>query len=250
MYFKHPKATIFYQKEGDSNETILILPGWGNTRPTFQRIINHFKDSFTIYIVDYPGFGNSPSPNQELTMDDYKEIIDNFIKKQKIHNPIIIAHSFGGRIVSLLKTNISKCILIDVAGIKRKKIKVWIKEKIYKITKKILILFHKKELVIKLKNVFASEDYKDVPKNMQKTFQNIIKQDLKKEYQKLSCETLIIWGEKDQDTPLKDAYLLNRLIPNSGLTIYKNSTHFSYLEKWVETNIILEEFLKKKDKNH
>ena len=64
------------------------------------------------------------------------------MKKLKIINPIIIAHSFGGRITSLLiskfKYKIDKLILIDIAGIKQKKtITKFIKEKIYKLKKKI-----------------------------------------------------------------------------------------------------------------
>ena len=216
-----------------------------------DQIIEQLKNDFTIYLIDYPGFGKSPIPTKDLTLQDYAETITAFIKEKKIQNPIIIAHSFGGRIVSLLPVEISKLVLIDVAGIRRRKtIKIWIKEKIYKILKKIIHLFHNNHLEIKLKNIFASEDYKNIPECMQKTFQNIIHQDLRKEYQKLSCETLIIWGEKDQDTPIKDAYFLHKIIPNSGLIIYKNTNHFSYLEKWLETNIILEEFLIKKDMDH
>lgn len=255
MYFKYNRHNIYYEKYGTNKDTILILPGWGNTRPTFNYIIDNFKNNHSIYIIDYPGFGNSPIINNDLTIYDYADIIISFMKQLKIENPTIIAHSFGGRITSILagkyKIKIKRIILIDVAGIKRvKKLKIIIKEKIYKLLTKLTNLLDEKNKVIirkKLINYFSSNDYKYLPNNMKKTFQNIINEDLKKYYKNIDIDTLIIWGENDLDTPLKDAFLLNKIIKNSGLVIYKKRAHFSYLEEMNKTIIILNSFIKKED---
>ena len=98
MYFKTNDISLYYEKYGTSQDTILILPGWGNNRTTFFNIINYFKDSYSIYIIDYPGFGNSPIPQKDLTIYDYAILIKKFIKMEIKTSPIIIAHSFGGRI--------------------------------------------------------------------------------------------------------------------------------------------------------
>ena len=101
MYYKYNNTTLFYEKYGNTNKDILILPGWGDTRKTFTNIINNINNH-NIYIFDYPGFGNSPPLEKEYTIYDYAKLILNFIKDNKINNPIIIAHSFGGRIASIL----------------------------------------------------------------------------------------------------------------------------------------------------
>ena len=249
--YNYKNISIYYETYGNSNKSILILPGWGNTRETFNNIINLLKDKYKIYIIDYPFFGSSPIPNKELTIYDYTLLIYNFIKDNKINNPIIIAHSFGGRISSILiskyKLKVSKLILFDVAGIKRFNIKLFFKTKLYKLLKKLVFLLpkciqEKKKNKLLLK--FSSNDYLNIPLIMKKTFQNIIKEDLRKYYRQISSETLIIWGDKDLDTPLKDALYLNKIIKNSALIIYKNSTHFSYLDYPYLTNKILEKYLK------
>ena len=251
MYFKHRYTNIFYEKIGEKKQVILILPGWGDTRKTFNMMINHLKENFTIYIIDYPGFGNSPAIHKELTIYNYAEIIKDFLGENNIKNPIIISHSFGGRITSILqgklKIPIKQLILIDVAGIKRKSIKKAVKTILYKVTRNILHLLHLYKLEEKLRERFSSTDYKSIPNFMKKTFQNIVKEDLKKYYKKITSETLIIWGAKDTDTPLKDAYTLKRMIKNSGLIIYKNAHHFSYLEYPYNTNLIIDSFIKKED---
>ena len=82
---------------------------------------------------------------------------------------------------------------------------------------------------------------------MHNTFKNIIKENLYKYYKKITIPTLIIWGENDLDTPLKDAKKLKRIIKESKLIIYKNSNHFSYLNNTDKTYEIINNFIKKED---
>ena len=174
---------------------------------------------------------------------------------KKITNPIIIAHSFGGRIATLLsgyyKEKIDKLIMIDIAGIKRKKsFFLWLKEKLYKLLKLIKYILPKKlkdKYHQQLLKLFGSTDYKTLPNKMYQTFKNIISEDLKYYLPYIEQETLIIWGKKDKATPLKDGRLINKKIKNSALIIYKQASHFSYLEYPLLTSRIIEKFLSKRD---
>lgn len=253
MYFKSNNIKIYYEKYGNTNKTILILPGWGDTRETFNQIINSFKDNYTIYILDYPGFGKSPIPKKTLTIYDYTEIIYNFLNKNKINNPLIIAHSFGGRITTLLttkyKVKIDKMLLIDIAGIKPKKtLKQKIKETIYKTLKRIIkITKNKEKYQKKLIKIFASTDYQNLPNGMHQTFKNIINEDLTNYIKLIPSECLIIWGKQDTSTPLKDAYKIKKLIKNSALIVFPNGNHFPYLQYPYLINKIIYEFIKEKE---
>lgn len=255
MFFNTKDASIYYQKYGNKDKTILILPGWGNTSATFYHIINYFKNNYTIYIIDYPGFGNSPLPNKSLTIYDYTNLIREFMNTEKIINPIIIAHSFGGRITTLLtgyyKEKIDKLILMDIASIKPRKTPLKkVKELTYKFLKKIINILpakKRKYLQQKLLNLFASTDYQALPPIMYTTFKNIINTNLKAYLKFIESEALIIWGEKDKDTPLKDAFIINKHIKNSALIVYPKANHFSYLENPYLTNKIIYEFIKNED---
>jgi Predicted hydrolases or acyltransferases (alpha/beta hydrolase superfamily) len=243
---------IYYEKYGTGTTSIIILPGWGDTRPTFNKLINFLKEHFTVYILDYPGFGNSPFPNRDLTIYDYADLINNFIQTNNITNPIAIGHSFGGRIITLLntvhKTRFKKIILIDSAGIKPKKgFTKLIKQTIYKALKKITYILPsnlKTKYSNKLISIFGSTDFKTISPNIRKSFINIVNTDLTKQIKNIKCDTLILWGENDNDTPLKDAYKFNKLINDSGLVIIKNSSHFPYLENPNYVHRIIFEFIK------
>ena len=252
MYLNINNLNIYYEKYGTSKQTILILPGWGNNRETFNYLINFLKNFFTIYILDYPGFGKSQLPNSDLTIYDYTNLIYQFIIKLKINNPIIIAHSFGGRITSLLTTynlKIKKLLLIDIAGLKPKfNLYLFIKTKLYKLLKKIVIflpLKFKNKYQTYLFNLFASSDYQQLDKSLLKTFQNIISVDLTPYFSKINLETLIIWRKNDNITSLKEGYKINKLIKNSVLIPIENTKHFPYLENSYLVNKIIYEYLKK-----
>ena len=242
---------IYYEKIGSGKENIIILPGWGNTRPTFNLMIDALKKYYNVYILDYPGFGNSSFPNRNLTIYDYAELIQNFINILDIKEPIVITHSFGTRIALILnaklKIKFKKLIIIDGAGIKKKKcILLKSKQFLYKLLKKLSIIFPKKFKKLYLKklvNIFGSKNYKSLNDNMKKTFSNIVSEDLSYLLKNISSETLLIWGEKDCDTPLKDGIKMNNSIVDSGLIIIKNGTHFSYLDVPFYVNNIIIEFV-------
>lgn len=251
MYLETKDCKLYYEKYGTEKKTILFLPGWGETKNTFFKWINEFKEKYTVYIMDYPGFGNSPFPEKDLTIYDYSLLIKDLLEKENIKNPIIIAHSFGGRIAtiltSVLKVNIDKMIFIDVAGIKpKKKLKTRLKEKIYKLKKYLIKKLYKKTREKKLEALrkkYASNDYKVLPPSMFNTFKNIVNEDLKKYYKEIKSEVLLIWGAKDIDTPIQDAIYIKKEIENSALIVFPDGTHFSYLEYSDAMYLIIKSFI-------
>ncbi len=252
MYYNKDDISMYYEKYGDGNSTILILPGWGDTRKTFRNMIDYLKNNYTVYIFDYPGFGNSIFPNRDLTIYDYTNIIRDFIKDENIINPIVIAHSFGGRIATLMagyyKDSIKKLIMIDTSGIKPHKgpIKL-LKQYTYKLLRKLGILVPKRKRNLYLKKlikIFGSSDYKKLDKNMYDSFKNIVNEDLKCYINNINTETLIVWGKLDKDTKLKYGKYMHKKIRKSSLVILPKAGHFSYLNYSTVTNKLIYEFLK------
>ena len=245
------KENFYYEKYGNNKKVLLILPGWGDTRNTFNYYINSLKDKFTIYIFDYPGFGNSKYPNYSLTIDDYALYIKKFMQENSINNPYIICHSFGCRIALLLigkyRLLVDRLIIIGGAGIRRKSIRRKIKYYKYKLLKKLSIFISKKKrnnYLNKLFNKYSSEDYRSLNEIQRTSFSNIINTDLRKYLKYIYCSTLLIWGEDDNSTPLKDGKLMNKLINDSGLIVIKKGTHFVYLEYPLYILNIINYFLK------
>lgn len=252
MFFEYKDISMYYEVSGNHSKSILILPGWGDTRKTFKYLVDFLSNYFTVYIVDYPGFGNTKFPNRNLTIFDYSELIYEFIKEANIDNPILIGHSFGGRIITMLtgyyNYKFSNIILIDSAGIKPKKT-FFMKMRgfSYKFLKKLGKILPKKyrsKYYKKLFSHYASTDYQNLCANMRETFKNIVNTDLKDYLKNINSNVLLIWGEKDKDTPIKDAVTMKNNISDSELIVIENTGHFPYLERPQLINSILYEQLK------
>lgn len=248
MYFTYKNISLFYEEMGTGKKTILILPGWGDTRSTFRNIISYLAKEYTVICIDYPGFGKSSFPNYSMTIYDYALLIKAFIEELELNDPIIIAHSFGGRIATLLTgyyhMTISRMVLMDIAGIKPKKtVCRRIKSLIYKTLKKAQYLIpskYKKRYLEKLSNLFGSTDYNNLPNCMKTTFSNIVQEDLKYYVKDIKSECLLLWGENDDATPLQDGYFFQDNIKDSALIVFAGRSHFAYLEEpWQTINIIM-----------
>lgn len=252
MYFKYKDISMYYEIQGNGKKKLLLLPGWGDTRKSFNYLIDYLSNYFTVYSIDYPGFGNSNFPNHDLTIFDYSNLIYEFIKENKLQDPILIGHSFGGRIISILTGyyhyKFSNIILMDSAGIKPKvTIKKLFKRLSYKLLKKLGRIIPKKYQTKYYNNLFkryASRDYQELSSNMRKTFQNVVNTDLKNYLKYIDSNVLLIWGNSDMDTPISDAKIMNSMIKNSELIIIDKVGHFPYLERPELIKAILFEQLK------
>lgn len=246
MNYKYEKLNINYDIIG-SGPPIIMLHGWGSNYHTFDNNINDLKKQYTIFLIDLPGFGMSDEPKYIYTLDNYVNFLKTFIEELQIEKPIIIGHSFGGRIAIKYASkydNINKLILIDSAGIKHKLslskrfqiLKYKILKKYYRITKNITKY---NELI----NTSGSLDYINSTKIMRGVLTKVVNEDLTKHLKKISIETLIIWGKDDTVTPYCDAIKMNKLIKNSGLVTIENTGHFPYIERRKYFNIILNNYL-------
>ncbi|MDD6224352.1 MAG: alpha/beta hydrolase [bacterium] len=252
MVFKNQDISIFYEVYGDHPKSVVILPGWGDTRKTFRYIISYLSNFFTVYVIDYPGFGESPFPNRNLTIFDYADSIHQFLKENNIQNSILIGHSFGGRIIITLagyyQYSYSNIILMDSAGIKPPvTIRTYFRKMSYQLLMKFSRLLPKKwkkNYRKKIFSLFASDDYRNLTTNMRETFKNIVNYDLSDYLKNIRSRVLLIWGNQDTATPIRDARIMNRSIADSELIILDKVGHFPYLERPDLINRIIFEQLK------
>ena len=224
---------INYKTIGDG-KNIILLHGWGSSIEIFNELITHLKDRYCVWAIDFPGFGNSEEPKRVYGVIDYMACLRLFIRENKIEDPIILGHSFGGRVAIKYANyyDIDRLILVDSAGIKKRSVRYYYKVFLYKLLKKLGI---NKDM--------GSEDYKNASDMMKKILIKVVNEDLKKEIRNIKCETLIIWGKNDLITKSSMGKKMSKLIDNSGLVIIPNAGHFSFIDNKSYFNLVLDSFL-------
>ena len=221
--------------------TIVLLHGWGQNTEMMDMLGRPFKSEFRIINIDLPGFGKSPEPPKAWRVQDYAELVNSLLKSLNVQKPILIGHSFGGRVAICYaaKYETDKIVLLS-SPFRPSKKKASLKVKIYKFIKKLKAL---KPLANYLQNKWGSEDYKNATGTMRGTLVNVVNEDLTSFAKDIKVPVLLIYGKEDEDVPLSEAKALENLIEDCGLIEYDNAHHYAYLEKLNDTITILNNFL-------
>ena len=242
MMIKHVKdVDINYIDYGEGENTIVLLHGWGQNIAMMQPIGDELKKNNRIIIVDLPGFGQSEEPKTIWTMYDYVECIHTLLDELKVENPILIGHSFGGKISLIYASEykVKKLILFG-SPFKKEIKKLSIKTKVLKSLKKVPLL---KNLEGYAKKHIGSRDYKNASETMRKILVEHVNLDITEEVKKISCPTLLVWGTNDTEVPLERAYELENLIKDAGVVEYEGCTHYAYLERLDQTLRVIKSFI-------
>lgn len=239
MKIKIQDININYIQYGEGKD-IVLLHGWGQNIAMMRPLGDNFSDRFRVTILDLPGFGESDEPKEPWNIEKYSIMLEKFIEKLGIKKPIIMGHSFGGRVAIRYSARnpIEKLILFGSPCIR-------IEEELpitVKILKKLKTLPGLDKFGEFMKNYIGSRDYKAASPIMRETLVNVVNEDLSKFAREIEEPTLLIWGENDTEAPVNDAKELEKIMIDAGLIILPG-THYAYLENLVQVVNILNSFI-------
>lgn len=221
---------------------IIILHGWGLKGSVYSVFTNLLRaKKYKVFSPDMPGFGNEPLLNDSMSLDDYVEFVNKFIKKNKLGKVILIGHSFGGR-VSLkfawkYPSLVEKIVLTGTPVVRH----VGLKNKVaylFAITGgKIFTRFPasvKNFLRKSLYFAIGEWDYHNAGPRRQ-MFKNIISEDLIRYVVEINIPVFLVWGANDRLVPSTDVEKIkkynrriqSKIIPNVGHKLpYENPQAF------------------------
>ncbi|MBD5330017.1 MAG: alpha/beta hydrolase [Bacteroides sp.] len=242
-----------YDETGpDGASPVILMHGWGCNHTTVASIANALNKNMKVYSLDLPGHGKSQEPQEPWGIERFTSLVEKFAKTLDIENPVLIGHSFGGRISILMasRNNISKVVLVDAAGIKpHHSLKYYVKVYSFKAAKKILpyIMGNKQagKIIDAWRGKAGSADYRQSSPMMRAVMSICVNEDLKKFMPSIKAPTLLIWGENDTATPLSDAKTMERLIPDAGLVSFPDCGHYSFLDNPGQFKAVIQSFLLK-----
>ncbi len=243
---QYRQTKIDYVQEGKGRD-VLFLHGWGQNQAMMDPLAKHFGDRFRVTNLDFPGFGKSDQPPVPWGVDEYTACLEDFVQQTGMIDPILVAHSFGARIAIRYasRNQVRKMILTGAAGLKPKQpIDYYVKVTTYKIAKQLFKLPFLKPYQAAMRKRFGSEDYKNTSGVMRASFVKIVNQDLQPYLKTITCPVLLIWGEKDEATPLWMGKVMEKEFKDAGLVIFENESHFAYWNQIDRFLRITDAFLK------
>lgn len=239
MYYFFGGCKIHYRIHGKQSGAVnVFLHGWGQNGDCFDGIAKKIGGSWLT--VDFPPFGKSEEP-QNWNLFSYANMVISLLEHLGIEKCNLIGHSFGGRVAILIASlspgMTNKLMLIDSAGIKpKRKISYYFNVFSYKLLK-FFGYFPQNS---------GSRDYCNLSENMKATFVSIVNTHLEEYCAQIDAPTAIIYGAKDEETPVYMAKKLHKFIKNSELYIVDGAGHFVFLDREIAFVEIAKSFLKGK----
>lgn len=207
--------------------SLLVLHGWGLSAEKFEPLAQGLEClGYRVYVPDFPGFGKSPVPKRPLHLADYARFVHEYIRAKKIHRPVIIGHSFGGRValkyVSMHQRVVRAIILTGTPGftpVPRRKLLFFISiAKAGKLFMSLPILRIFQDAVRRwYYYVVGAREFYRAEGVMRETFKNIVAEELVTPMKSVGVPCLLVWGADDRITPTWIARKMHATISGSRL---------------------------------
>lgn len=245
-HFSYQSLKVSWYSIGEG-KPLIMLHGWGSRSEVMMPLAEQLAGIRTCYLIDLPGFGNSPEPPEPWTITDYAALIEAFIHQTiSGETPDIIVHSFGCRILLKLLTNertnnlFDKIVVTGGAGLKPERSwKYYYKSTLAKLLKAPAYLLphslREKALqwirTTSLWKSLGSSDYQKLSGVMRETFVKTVNEHFDDQLQTVQNEMLLLWGTDDSATPLTQGKRLERGIKNSALVELNQAGHYAFLDQ-------------------
>jgi pimeloyl-ACP methyl ester carboxylesterase len=229
---------------------IVVLPGWGAHIEAVGPILTALEGAPDLIALDLPGFGESEPPEQAWDVDSYARFMIHFLDELGVESAHLIGHSHGGRVSIALAADeperVGRLVLVDSAGIPPKR--GWQYRRrvaVAKLGRLIAMIGGApgRRLQERMRSRVASRDYLEASEAMRATFRAVIAADLSDRLHRIGAPTLLIWGDRDEDTPLWMAHRMEELIPDAGLVVLEGAAHYSYADAPVQFRAVARRFL-------
>jgi pimeloyl-ACP methyl ester carboxylesterase len=242
---------IFYRQEGQG-PPLILLHGWGRSGEVFSTLQSILARNFCVFALDLPGFGQSPLPEKIWGVKEYARLVAVFCRRLGLKKFSLLGHSFGGRIALQLAARkpqkVEKLVLTGVPVLRKTGFKRTLFWLVAKFSNLILFLpplcFLKNPLRRLFYFLIKEHDYQRARGQLRKIFKKVIRHRPKKALGRIKVPTLVIWGSKDQVTPLENARFLKEKIKSSRLKVVANASHKLPYEEPIKFSQKIISFLK------
>ncbi len=247
----HGILISYREEKRGGGDAIVFLHGWRSNAAVWRPLIDCLETGIrTFYSLDLPGFGMSEMPKEDLALSDYADIVTGFVETVcPESNVVLVGHSFGARIAVKIAARhpkqLSKLVVIGSGGALMHQTERTAKKIIAKLVKP---FFRARFMQPIRKRIYAhigAEDYVEAPE-LKETFIKIVGEDIAPLFPRVTAETLVIWGEKDDMAPLAYGKRMAAEIPNARLAVVKDAGHYCFVEKPEECARLIDAFVKEK----
>jgi pimeloyl-ACP methyl ester carboxylesterase len=254
--------------EPASATTVLFVHGLSGSWQNWLENLPYFARTRRVVALDLPGFGHSPLPPWQISIETYGRLLHRFCDAVEIDRCAIVGNSMGGFISAEAAADrpgrFEKLVLVSAAGVHSARLRRRPAESVARMaTGAAPLLLRLQERGMRLprlryatfKGLFQHPDQLRRELLLEQfhngagrpgflsALQGLLGYDILDELDEVEVPTLIVWGRNDHVVPAQDAVGYGQHLRNSQTVIFDDCGHLPQLERPVRFNRVLETFL-------
>lgn len=260
-------ARVRYVDMGEGSP-IVFVHGLGGCWENWLEQLPHFARSHRVVALDLPGFGDSPMPPWEISIEAHGRLVHDFCEQLGADPCALVGNSMGGFIAAEASTRerdlVDKLVLVSAAGISHARMRrepAAAAARVASAAAPLLLrlqegsirrpglriaafggVFHRPH---RLRPELLWEQYKGAMSSpgFLDAVRGLVGYDILDRLTDVDDPTLIVWGRNDRVVSPADARGFARRLRNSRVVIFDRCGHVPQMERPVRFNRLLEEFL-------
>ena len=230
---KKRAVSLHSETLGKGKTSLIMLHGWGQDSSKLRYLAEKLSHECKVHLIDLPGFGKSDMPDGVWSSFDYAERLVDYLDEENIEKADFLGHSFGGKVVLSLAIQhpirVRRIVLLAPSGIRpNRSLMQSCKLKLIKwsgrVAKTVDRCFGTKIFGGVFIPRFGSVDYKNAGP-LRPILVRSVSEDLSPFLCKIAAPALILWGDKDTETPREMGMRMTRLISQSTLLKFPYHGH-------------------------
>lgn len=221
-------GAIFAEVYGEGPPEVLALHGWGRRGSDFAAVF----DGFSGIAPDLPGFGASPVPDEVIGADAYADIVTGILGTFE-RPPVLVGHSFGGRVAVCLAAKHPDLVgPLVLTGVPLIRLQTGQRPEIgYRLVRWLnRVGLMSDERLEREKRSRGSDDYRSATGIMRDILVKVVNESYEGQLSRITTPVHLLWGGNDTDVPLSVAEAAQAILEVSSLDVLADVGHFVPLE--------------------
>jgi pimeloyl-ACP methyl ester carboxylesterase len=253
---------------GGPGMPVVFVHGLSGSWQNWLENIAHFADNHRVLALDLPGFGASPIPDWEISIESYGRLLHDFCEALGVRDCAVVGNSMGGFVCAEAAIaspgRFRKLALVSAAGISHAHMRRRPAEMAgrFAVASSPLTLRFEGRGIMRPKlrywvfRMLVEGPHELRPELLWELFHNgagkpgflpaiqgLIGYDILDRLEEVEIPTLIVWGRNDRIVPAADALGYGQRLRNSRTVILDRTGHLPMAERPMRFNRLLEAFL-------
>jgi pimeloyl-ACP methyl ester carboxylesterase len=196
------EGALFAEAFGSGTPEVLALHGWGRRGSDFATALS----GLDAIAPDLPGFGASPAPDAVIGADSYADIVAEILHSFD-RPPVLVGHSFGGRVAVCLATGRRPPVAYRAVR--------WLNR----------VGVVSDERLEREKRSRGSADYRAATGVMRDILVKVVNESYEGQLSRIESPVHLLWGSEDREVPVSVAESASALLSEVTLQVLPGVGH-------------------------